>query len=82
MKHKVEKAVLVELDKEVVECSKKHLVKINNNCFDDKRVEIIFNDGRKFLEENKEKFDVIILDLTDPVGEANKLYTQEFYNGV
>jgi spermidine synthase len=81
LKHKiVKKAVMIELDKAVVDFSKKHLKKINKNAFSDKRTELLIVDGKKFMENNKEKFDVIILDLTDPVGEASKLYTKEFYS--
>ncbi|MBU2615928.1 MAG: polyamine aminopropyltransferase [Nanoarchaeota archaeon] len=79
-KHKhVENITMVELDKEVVEFSKKYLDKINKNSFEDKRVNLIFDDGIKFLENTKENFDVIILDLTDPSGESRNLYTKEFY---
>jgi spermidine synthase len=79
-KHKhVENITIVELDKDVVEFSKKYLNNINKNSFEDKRVNLIFDDGIKFLENTKENFDVIILDLTDPCGESRNLYTKEFY---
>lgn len=75
----IEKITMVELDKEVVEFSKKYLSKINKNSFEDKRVNLIFDDGIKFLENTKENFDIVILDLTDPSGESRDLYTKEFY---
>ncbi|MFW5846603.1 MAG: polyamine aminopropyltransferase [Nanoarchaeota archaeon] len=75
----IEKITMVELDKEVVEFSKKYLPKINKNSFEDKRVNLIFDDGIKFLENTKENFDIVILDLTDPSGESRDLYTKEFY---
>lgn len=79
-KHKhVENITMVELDKDVVEFSKKYLCKINKNSFEDKRLNLIFDDGIRFLENTKENFDVIILDLTDPSGESRNLYTKEFY---
>jgi len=83
VKHKdIEKIVMVEIDKEVVNISKRFLKNINKNAFKDKRVKIIYQDGIKYLEENKEKYDVIILDLTDPSGESLRLYTKEFYEKV
>ncbi|MAG78592.1 spermidine synthase [archaeon] len=79
-KHKdIENIIMVELDKEVIEFSKKYLTEINKNSFDDKRVTLRIEDGINFLENTKETFDVIILDLTDPSGESRKLYTKEFY---
>ncbi len=83
LKHKtVERAVMVELDKDVVEISRKYLKSVCGNAFSDKRTEIIVGDGRKFVEHTKEKFDVIIIDLTDPFGPSKMLYTKEFYNAV
>ncbi len=80
IKHKyIKNITMVELDKEVVEFSKKYLIEINKNSFDDKRVTLRIEDGIKFLENTKKTFDVIILDLTDPSGESRKLYTKEFY---
>ncbi len=75
----VERGVMVEIDDEVVELSKKWLHKIHQGVFTDPRTELIIGDGLKYAEESKEKFDVIILDLTDPIGPAKALYTKEFY---
>ena len=80
VKHKdVNNITMVELDERVIEISKKYLRNIHKNSFYDKRIKLIINDGMKFLKDTKEKFDVIILDLTDPSGESLKLYTKEFY---
>lgn len=83
LKHRtVEKVVMVELDEKVVEVSKKYLTNINHNSFDDKRVELIFGDGVKYIQECDKKFDVIILDLTDPYSISTYLYTDKFYREV
>lgn len=83
LKHKtVEKAVMVELDGGVVEISKKYLKSICKDAFSDKRTKIIIGDGRKFVEETSEKFDVVIVDLTDPFGPSKMLYTKEFYTAI
>jgi spermidine synthase len=79
LKHPINKVTLVELDKEVINVSKKHLYSINKNSFQDPRVEITIQDGFNFLSKTEKKFDVIVLDLTDAVGESKKLYTKEFY---
>ena len=79
LKHKtVEKAVMVEIDELVVEVSKIYLG-IDRGAFDDPRAEIIIGDGVEYVKNTKEKFDVIIIDSTDPVGPAKRLFSEEFY---
>ncbi len=82
LKHNtVKKAILVDLDSEVIEFSKKYFPKMKV-AFDDPRSEIIIGDGKKFVEETNEKFDFVIIDLTDPSGPSKLLYTKEFYEQV
>ncbi len=80
----VTKAVMVDLDEKVVECSKKYLPSFHNGSFSDKRTKLLFEDGRKFMEETDETFDVIIIDITCPLedGPAYRLFTKEFYDVV
>ncbi|MCS7119117.1 MAG: spermidine synthase [Archaeoglobaceae archaeon] len=77
LKHDLEKVVLVEIDRNVIELCKKFL-KIENGAFDDPRVEIVFEDGKKYVE-SCEKFDVIIVDGTDPVGVSDPLFGRDFF---
>ena len=80
LRHKtVEKAVLVEIDASVVTFSKKHLPTISNGAFEDKRAQVIIQDGCKFVKECKDTFDIIICDSTDPIGPGAVLFTSEFY---
>jgi len=74
----------VELDKEVIEVSKKYLQNVHRGSLDDKRVNIIIMDGRKYIEQTQdETYDIIILDLPDPKKlEVVPLYTKEFYDEV
>jgi len=53
----------------------------NQGAFDDPRLELVIGDGRKYVEETDEMFDVAILDLTDPIPGTPSvlLYTREFY---
>jgi spermidine synthase len=77
----VKRAVMVDIDEEVVSLCRRFLPSWHQNAFDDSRAELHFVDARKYLEESSDKFDVIIIDLVDPLeqGPARLLYTQEFY---
>lgn len=75
--------VMVDLDREVIEISKKYLGEFCKNSFSNGKVKLVFSDGRKFLEKQpKESFDGIIVDATDPLegGPSTLLYTKEFYS--
>jgi spermidine synthase len=77
----VKKAVMVDIDEEVVELCRRFLPSWHRKAFDDPRAELHFADARKYLEESSDEFDVIIIDLVDPLeqGPARLLYTREFY---
>jgi spermidine synthase len=77
----VERAVMVDIDEEVVSLCRRFLPSWHQNAFDDPRAELHFVDARKYLEQSSDKFDVIIIDLVDPLeqGPARLLYTREFY---
>ncbi len=77
----VERVVMVDLDGELVELCKKYMPEWNAGAFEDPKLELVIGEGRAFLEKCREKFDVIILDLTDPVAGTPSvlLYTVEFY---
>ena len=82
MKHpEVEHCTMCEIDKEVVEVSKRHFPYLTEGI-NDARAHVLFADGKKFIEESNEKFDVIILDLSDPVGPAADLFQKEFHQKV
>jgi len=75
----VEEAVMVDIDKELVDIAIRELSEWHQGSFMDKRARLIFMDGRKYLEEKEASYDAIILDLIDPEGPATLLYTLEFY---
>jgi spermidine synthase len=82
LSHKtVKRAVMVEIDEEVTVLSRKYLPALSRGAFEDSRTELHHVDARQYLEKSKEKFDVIIIDLPDPIekGPAYLLFTQEFY---
>lgn len=77
----VEEIVMVDLDGELIDLVKKY-IPWSRNAFEDKRLRLYIREGRSFLEEQPDnRYDVIIMDVTDPVkgGPAEKLYTLEFY---
>jgi len=82
VKHpEVERAVLVEIDGEVVESSRRFLPEIAV-ALDHPKVEVKIEDGIAYLKERKNEFDVILVDSTEPVGPAIGLFSQDFYTSV
>lgn len=78
----VERATMIDLDPEVVELCRKYLPNHHQGGFDDPRTNLLHEDARGYLEKTSDFYDVIILDLVDPLegGTAALLYTQEFYS--
>ncbi|MFD2204361.1 polyamine aminopropyltransferase [Kiloniella antarctica] len=80
LKHKdVDKVTMVELDRTVIELSKEHLPMICGDAFDDPRLDLVIKDGCLFMKECCEKYDLIIVDSTDPIGPGEVLFTDNFY---
>ncbi|MDH7556132.1 MAG: polyamine aminopropyltransferase [Candidatus Methanosuratincola sp.] len=77
----VERAVMVDIDRRVVEVSRDYMPELSGGAFEDPRAELVFGDGRKYVEGCTGEFDVAIVDLTDPLegGPGAMLYTKEFY---
>lgn len=75
----IEQVVLAELDGEVIAMAREWLGAIHRGAFDDPRLQVRLGDARALLAEGRERFDQIVLDLTDPFGPAVELYTVEFY---
>lgn len=74
----VESIDLVEIDELVVEVCRKHLVQ-TAGALSDKRVNFYYEDGLKFIRHCEDKYDIIIVDSTDPFGPGEGLFTKEFY---
>ncbi|MDR5694754.1 MAG: polyamine aminopropyltransferase [Armatimonadota bacterium] len=79
LKHPVDKVTMVEIDPTVVEVSRRYLPGISANAFDDPRTVLVFGDGARFVQETQERFDVVLVDSTDPKGPAVNLFAAEFY---
>ncbi|MCM8808879.1 MAG: polyamine aminopropyltransferase [Candidatus Omnitrophica bacterium] len=79
LKHHIKKVQMVDIDGEMIEIAKRYL-KFDRGAFKNKKAEIIIEDGFKFLKKTNQKYDVIIIDATDPGEFAScSLYTKEFY---
>ena len=78
----ITRAVMVDIDGEVVELCKVHLPEMHRGAFDDPRSEVRHEDARAYLEKSKDRFDFITVDLVEPLeeGPACMLFTQEFYS--
>jgi spermidine synthase len=74
----VDRALEIEIDQAVVEASLRFLPQISGGAYSDQRAELKIDDGAKFLSETDERFDVILVDSTDPVGPAAALISDAF----
>jgi len=78
----VEKAVLAEIDRSVIEASKKYFPQISSALTGNPRVDVQVIDGIKHIHDHKNEYDVIMVDSTDPVGPAVGLFEKGFYQGI
>ncbi|MDD3693182.1 MAG: polyamine aminopropyltransferase [Oscillospiraceae bacterium] len=69
---------LVEIDEMVVKVCRKYLP-FTACALDDKRVNIHYQDGLKYIRRCEDQYDLIIVDSTDPFGPGEGLFTKEFY---
>ncbi|NPA27129.1 MAG: polyamine aminopropyltransferase [Chloroflexi bacterium] len=79
LQHPVEEAVMVEIDREVVRAARSYLTAIHGRAFDDPRARLVYEDAFTYLAQTQPRFDVVIMDTTDPVGPAMRLFTEDFY---
>ena len=76
----VRQVVMVDIDSEVISVSKEYLTELNKKAFEDSRLMLEIGDGRAFVEQCPDNsFDVVIMDMTDPFGPSERLYTKEFF---
>jgi spermidine synthase len=82
LKHELVKSVqLVELDKEVIEISERYFPALTSGYLD-ARVRVTEMDGSHFVRQTGDKFDVVLVDSTDPVGSAECLFSEQFFTDV
>jgi spermidine synthase len=82
LKHKsVKRLTQVEIDASVVEFAKQHYPEFAKPVFADERFESVIDDGMTYVAQTNRRFDVIIVDSTDPQGPGKVLFTKRFYAG-
>jgi len=82
LKHRtVKRLTQVEIDEKVVEFAKEHFPEFTGPVFADKRFESVIDDGAKYVAKTDRRFDVIIVDSTDPQGPGKILFGEKFYRG-
>jgi spermidine synthase len=72
----------VEIDRGVVDFSLRHLPEVSAGAYDDPRLELVIADGADFVAGAGARFDVVMVDSTDPVGPGAVLFTAAFYRAV
>ncbi|NKC13135.1 MAG: polyamine aminopropyltransferase [Gammaproteobacteria bacterium] len=77
----VEHLTQVEIDAAVIETAKRYLPNHCAGAFDDPRLQLVFDDGARYVNTAQERFDVIISDATDPIGPGEALFSEAFYAG-
>jgi spermidine synthase len=77
----VKRVVMVDIDRQVIDICRRFLPEFHQGSFDDPRLKLCFADARGYLQETNNRFDVVIIDLVEPLeeGPACLLYTREFY---
>ena len=72
---------LVEIDPLVLQACREHIPQ-TAAALDDPRVEVTVEDGVAFVASTDERYDLVLVDSTDPVGPATPLFGEEFYDNV
>ena len=77
----VEKVVMVEIDDMVVDACRQHIPQTAKDL-DHPKLELRIADGLEYVATTTEKFDIVLVDSTDPVGPAQPLFGEDFYQNI
>jgi len=75
----IRSVVMAELDAAFIELARTHLPALSRGAFDDQRLEIVIGDAGDYVATSHRRFDLIIVDSTDPIGPGEVLFTPAFY---
>ena len=78
----VERVTQVEIDAGVIELSRRWLPTLSDGAYDHPKARVVIADGARFAAESTDRFDVVIVDSTDPQGPGAVLFTEPFYRDV
>jgi spermidine synthase len=81
LRHPVDRATVVDIDAELIELCMTHLASISDGAHGSPRARVIPGDGAKYVENTLDRFDVVIVDSTDPVGRGSVLFQLAFFHG-
>jgi spermidine synthase len=74
----IEQIDMVEIDELVVKSSIEYL-QYTACALGDPRVHLFYEDGIQFIKKNKNYYDLVLVDSTDPIGPGEGLFTDAFY---
>ena len=77
----VQKIDLCEIDVEVVNVCKDFFPQTSKSLKDPK-VNLIINDAKNYINLTKNRYDIIIVDSTDPISNAIPLFNEDFYKNL
>ena len=77
----VERIDLVEIDEDVINTCIAYFPEVSHGLKNPK-VRILVEDGIEFMKKLDDRYDIIIIDSTDPIGPAKGLFEQKFYQNV
>lgn len=78
----VARVTQVEIDAGVIELCRCWLPSLSDGAFDHSKARVVIADGARFAAECPDRFDVVIVDSTDPQGPGAVLFTTPFYRDV
>ncbi|MFH1568192.1 MAG: polyamine aminopropyltransferase [Gemmatimonadota bacterium] len=79
LKHDPEELVLVEIDPEVIELSRRYLPFTAGPAFNDGRLTVVCGDGAEVVRRYEGRFDAVLVDSADEAGPAAVLFQEGFY---
>src|SRR5437899_2569145 len=79
LKHPLQHVTMVEIDRDVVDVCRRFLPGISGEAFHDPRTHLLIEDGIAYVRASPERFDIILVDSTDPKGPGLALFSPEFY---
>ncbi|HIK38267.1 MAG: spermidine synthase [Geminocystis sp.] len=79
--HSVKKAMMVDIDGDVVEACRQFLPEMHQGSFDDPRLQLVIGDAFEVIDNSGAEWDIIISDLSDPIeeGPSFQLFTKEYF---
>ena len=78
LRYPIQKVWMVEIDRRVIDVCQKFFPWLDG-ALEDSRSELVVADGKEFVAKTEQKFDVILIDSSEPVGPSKVLFDRKFY---